>query len=444
MITEKLAENLLNTSFENLPGEVLDKAKLCFIDFLAVSLAGSRSKSGIIVKELFKDGGESTVIGCGSGSNTDAPLINGVFAHSLDLDDGHRFAQLHPGSSVIPAALALSESHAKDGREFLCALVAGYQVAVQLGKISNPEHRNKGFHSSGTCGTFGAAAAASKVLGLGFEDTVNALGIAGTQAAGLLESDHAGSMGKHLHTGKASQSGVLAALLAKNGFTGAPSIIDGKEGFLNAMVFPSSKQDMDIQTILEEPKHHILNVYFKAYPVCRHLHSSIDAAIEVYKRLCENGLNHENIQSVTIKTYKIASDHSDFNPKTTESLRQSLPVSVIIGILNGEINSNNLKIDDKIFEILNKTTLIMDEEMESKYPYKRQSEVSVMANNCYYTENVDLPRGEPENPFKKGEILRKFHDLNPHLNLEVLEIVDDLESYKMRELMMELNRKICI
>lgn len=444
MMTEFLAENLLNTSYEKLPEEVLDKAKLCFIDFLAVALRGSRSRSGKIVKELFKDGEESSVIGYKHAKNTDAPLINGVFAHSLDLDDGHRFAHLHPGSSVIPAALALSESFDKNGKEFLCAVVAGYQVAIQLGKISNPEHRNKGFHSSGTCGTFGAAAAASKVLGLEFEDTLNALGIAGTQAAGLLESDHSGSMGKHLHAGKASQSGVLAALLAKNGFTGASSILDGSEGFLNAMVYPSSKQDDDINNILEDGRYHILDVYFKKYPVCRHLHSSVDAAIDVHRKLSKNGVNPDNIQSMTVKTYKIAYDHSDFHPSNIESIRQSLPVSVVISILKGDLNPSNLKIDDKTSDLLKKTDLLIDEEMEDNYPYKRQSEVSVMADDVYYIGKFDLPRGEPENQFKKSEILNKFHDLNPLVDIEVLDIVDGLESYMMKDVMLELNSKFII
>ena len=177
---------------------------------------------------MFKGGGESTVLGFDKANCTDARLINGVFAHCLDLDDGHRFAQLHPGCAVIPAALSLQKLCNKTGKDFITSIVAGYQVSIVMGMISNPEHRNNGFHSTGTCGTFGAAAASCKAMKLGFEDTVNALGLAGTQAAGLLESDHAGSMGKHLHAGKAAQSGVISALLAKNGFTGAYSIIEGE------------------------------------------------------------------------------------------------------------------------------------------------------------------------------------------------------------------------
>ena len=216
-------------------------------------------KSGKTVQSLFTSGGVSTVLGFEKASCTDAPLINGVFAHSLDLDDGHRYSQIHPGSTVIPASLALAETYDKTGKDFITAIVAGYQISILMGLLSNPEHRSQGFHSTGTCGTFGAAAAASRVMNLGFEDTVNALGLAGTQAAGLLESDHSGSMGKHLHAGKAAQAGVISALLSKKGFTGASSIIDGREGFMRAMVVPSvcsSNNNLDFRNLNTQADQH--------------------------------------------------------------------------------------------------------------------------------------------------------------------------------------------
>ncbi len=173
------------------------------------------------MKSIFNKGCESTVIGYEKVNCTDASLINAVSAHSLDLDDGHRYAQIHPGCTVFPAALSLAEARNISGKDFICSIIAGYQVSIITGMISNPEHRALGFHSTGTCGTFGAAAASCRVLGLGFDETLNALGLAGTQAAGLLESDHSGSMGKHLNAGKAAQSGVISAMLAEKGFTSA-------------------------------------------------------------------------------------------------------------------------------------------------------------------------------------------------------------------------------
>ena len=260
MITEQLANIMLNTTYENLTEEVISKAKLCFTDFLAVALKGSCTASGKDVLSFVNRSTESTVLGHNLASPVDAALVNGVFAHSLDLDDGHRFAQLHPGCTVIPAALAITEFLDQTGKEFITSIVAGYQVSILMGMISNPKHRENGFHSTGTCGTLGAAGAACKALKLNFNKSVNALGLAGTQAAGLLESDHCGSMGKHLHAGKSSQSGVISALLAEKGFTGAKSIIDGKEGFLNAMVeqFPNNKNYiLKANKIIENKHYHI-------------------------------------------------------------------------------------------------------------------------------------------------------------------------------------------
>ena len=454
MITEMLAKIVVDTDYESLPDEVVYKAKQCFTDFLAVSLGGSRSKSGKTVQSLFTSGGVSTVLSFEKASCTDAPLINGVFAHSLDLDDGHRYSQIHPGSTVIPASLALAETYDKTGKDFITAIVAGYQISILMGLLSNPEHRSQGFHSTGTCGTFGAAAAASRVMNLGFEDTVNALGLAGTQAAGLLESDHSGSMGKHLHAGKAAQAGVISALLSKKGFTGASSIIDGREGFMKAMVVPSvcsSNNNLDFRNLntkadqfIENKSYHIMGVYFKKYPVCRHLHSSIDATAEIYKQMKLDHVEASDIISIKIKTYKIASEHDNYHPKTVEAIRQSLPIATAIYILRGNLNLNSIDITSEIISLASKVIIEQDSRMSHLYPSKRPSEVTVSTKNRSYSSRIDLPLGEPENPLDQPYLLNKFHSINPQVDLNVLKSIDKLETYKMRDLMNILNREFSI
>ena len=141
MITEMLAKMVVNTNYENLPDEVIKKAKQCFTDFSCFTRRVPKSKSGKTVQSLFNSGGVSTVISFENASCTDASLVNGVFAHCLDLDDGHRFSQLHPGCTVIPASLALAETHDKTGADFITSIVAGYQISILMGLLSNPEHR---------------------------------------------------------------------------------------------------------------------------------------------------------------------------------------------------------------------------------------------------------------------------------------------------------------
>jgi 2-methylcitrate dehydratase PrpD len=448
MITEKLASIVVDTDYDKLPEEVILKVKQCFTDFLGVTLAGSKIPSSKTVKKIFRNGSGSSVIGSKKVGFLDASLVNGVFAHSLDLDDGHRFAQLHPGCSVIPAALSISEVRNKTGEDFISSVVAGYQVSILMGMISNPEHRTLGFHSTGTCGTFGAAAASCKVIDLGFEDIVNALGLAGTQTAGLLESDHAGSTAKHLHAGKAAQGGVISAILSENGFEGAPSIIEGNEGFLNAMVIQGNKSPTTIESyenradkIIANPNYHIMDVYFKKYPVCRHLHSSVDASIEIYNQMVSKDVKIEDIVSINVDTYEIASEHDNYNPNTVEAVSQSLPVAIAISLLNGDLNINNIEINPKIISLASKVVLEHDKEMDELFPAKRPSKVKVVTQNNFYTCRVDLPMGEPEHPFNQQEILEKFHNLNPNVDLEVLEIIDELESYKMGDLMKILNKE---
>lgn len=431
MITKKFADFIININYNNLPDKVTEKAKLCFLDFLGVTLRGSKTRSALAINTIIKKDNESTFIGHEKSTVLDSALANGIAAHSLDLDDGNRMAQIHPGVCIIPAALSICEANNKNGKELINSIVAGYEIAIALGMLINPEHRNKGFHSTGTCGTFGAAAAACKALNLDKKQTINALGLAGTQASGLLESNHTGSMGKHLHAGKAAQSGVLSAFLAKEGFTGAPTIIEGEEGFLSAM----AKSDIGKKQV-EIGNFHILNVYFKKYPVCRHLHSTIDAALNIINN---NDLKSENIKKITVKTYKIAANHQNYNPETVEALQQSLPLSLAIALKNRDLRLDNLEINEDVAGISRKIVIECSENLDNLYPYKRSSEVIIQTDNQSYYNRVDLPKGEPENQFTKYELLNKFYSLNPEINTDIMDIMDNLENYNVKELMIMIN-----
>jgi 2-methylcitrate dehydratase PrpD len=442
MITRRLAKEIMEISYEKIPADVIYKAKLCFLDFLGVSLRGSKNPNCESIQQIFNSKEEATILGHKMASSTDSAFCNGIFAHSMDLDDGHRFAHLHPGCAVIPAALALSEARNKNGRDFIESIVAGYQVSILMGIISNPEHRNNGFHSTGTCGTFGAAAASAKIIGLGIEDTINSLGLAGTQASGLLESDHAGSMAKHLHAGKAAQSGVISSLLAENGFTGADSIVEGSEGFLNAMVCRGNDHYTKfIDKIIMNSKYHISDVYFKKYPVCRHLHPSIDAVMTINKKMLKDGVKPEDIKSVEVRTYKIAAEHHNYKPKTIEDVRQSLPFALAISLLEGNLNIKNIKINSEINSLAKIINIKHDSAMELSYPSRRASKVTVISKNHVYTICVDLPKGEPENPFNKSDIKNKFNELNPEFDTYIFNMIDELENYKIRGFM-EMFREI--
>jgi 2-methylcitrate dehydratase PrpD len=470
MITSKFTEFIVSTSYDQLPDGVIQKAKECFTDFMGVALRGSGTESGEAVKNIIRPGDESTVIGQGRSTPMEAGLANGIFAHSMDLDDGHRLAMLHPGACVIPASLSLCEAENRTGKELIESIVVGYQVAIALGMMVNPGHRSRGFHSTGTCGTLGAAAAACKAMDLSETQITNALGLAGTQAAGLLESDHSGSMGKHLHTGRAAQSGILSALLARNGFTGAETILEGDEGFLKAMadvdpnamtdidpnamtdIDPNAMTDIDPYTMADVHPHetdlpmenyHISDVYFKIYPVCRHLHSSIDALLEIVE---EEQPELEEIEKITVNTYKIAAEHDDYHPTSTEALRQSLPVSMAVALLNHYQETGDLiefsyspRNKEGINDISGKIQIKTNDTLDKEYPKSRPSEVSISTQKGVYKRRVDLPYGEPENPLKQG-VEWKFRNLNPDVDAGVLDVIVNMDSYPdVRQFMGDLN-----
>src|SRR5215510_6120687 len=216
--TQTLAEYVATLSFKKIPPEVVSHIKLCLLDSLGCALFGSTLPWGKIITSFVKDMGKGKgALIWGDGAevpSTNAPLANGTLIHSFEMDDLHRVGVIHPGSEAIPAADALVRRAGKvDGRRFLTAMVAGYEVGCRVGMTGGASQLRRGFHPSATSGTFAAGAAAAKILQLDPVKTLHTLGIAGTQAAGLMAAQHS-SMVKRMHPGRSAQAGVYGALLA--------------------------------------------------------------------------------------------------------------------------------------------------------------------------------------------------------------------------------------
>jgi len=237
-ITDELTDFGVRLEYKDLPKDVVKQTKKSILDAIGVILAGSKSKTGEIFVSLVKEFGgveDSTIFGDGSKvPPPNAALVNGTMGHIHELDDGHRFALGHPGVTSIPAAFSVAEKIGASGKELIPAIVLGYEMFIRVAQAINPSHRERGFHTTGTCGTFGAAVSASKVVGLDKPDFVNAIGIAGVQAAGLMEVMRGESRIKPMNAGRAAHNGVLACLLAKRGLTAPNTILDGENGFFRA------------------------------------------------------------------------------------------------------------------------------------------------------------------------------------------------------------------
>lgn len=468
MFLQNISKFISNYRYEQATVESVSTVKAAFLDFIGVTYRGMDEEAPQIalntIDEIFSGKFDSNLKASviGSKLKTDilsAAFINGIAAHVLELDDGHRGAQLHLGSVIFPTALAISEAYNLSGKEFLEGVIVGYEVGILLGKIVNPEHRNNGFHTTGTIGTFIAGAVASKLLKLDDGQTLNALGLCGTQAAGLLESDHSGSMGKVLHVGKAAYNGILSAFLARNGFTGSGTIFEGNEGFIKTMVIDNTDynmEDFSFDAVLKNiGKVRVRDIYFKKYPFCRHLHSSIDTALKLKASI---GEEYDHINNVAIKTYAVAAEHNNFHPKNLEELKQSLPYAVAISLVVGEVSVDsinqlieyglldNYSTVDKVNSIknlVNGMIIISDDKLDELYPAKRPSNVIIKLDenfrNGIFQNITFIPKGDFENPLQLRELIDKFKDLNPTYNVKNLTVIDSLEDYSMNYVVRKLN-----
>ncbi|HEY3887232.1 MAG TPA: MmgE/PrpD family protein [Caulobacteraceae bacterium] len=272
--TAALASRLTGLVWSDVTPEAVTVAKQCLLDWLGVSIAARDEPLVQILKDEFAEGGESTVIGSARRARLhDAVLINGACSHALDFDDVITAMNGHPTVPVAPVAIGLAEVLGSSGRELLLAFIAGVETECRVGRLLGPSHYAKGWHATATFGTFGAMAAAAKLLGLNDEQTRHAFGLAGTQAAGL--KSVFGTMSKPLHAGKAAQNGLMAARLASRGFTSDTEILDSDQGFAAVQSTAANRQ-----AALAEPSQlfYVADALFKYHAACYLTHNAIEAA----------------------------------------------------------------------------------------------------------------------------------------------------------------------
>lgn len=415
-VTMRLANFIHELEYNRLPINTINKVKESLLDYIGVVLAGCKDRSVLsekITELIIQNGGldEATIIGYKSKVPLiNAVLCNGVTSHVVELDDGHRDAKGHPGVSVISAALAAAEYSGSDGKNLITAIVAGYDIFVRIASSVNPSHLNRGFHTTGTCGTFAAAAATAKVLKLNTEEIANALGLAGIQSAGLLEVTIDGQMAKALHPGKSAQAGILAALLAGKGVQGPKTVIEGVKGFAKSM-----SDECDYKKMLKDLNEyfHIDNCYIKLYPSCRHTHSPVDAVLDL---IDENDFDFTEIDDILIKTYPTAISFagSIFKPETPEAAKFSIAYCVCAALVNGKFGLQELEPEylrnPSILDLTEKTRIESDPRLESLSPKRKGAEVIItVRDGRKLRKRVNLPKGEVENPVTYEELIKKFN-----------------------------------
>jgi 2-methylcitrate dehydratase PrpD len=297
-LTRTLAEQARTLNYADLPDDVRALARQCVLDYIGCTLAGSKEDlTSILLAEMQEQGGApvATVIGHAARLPVlSAALVNGAASHALDFDDVNLAMTGHPSVVLLSALLALAEERGSSGQDVLTAFVAGYELQCRLGLLLAPGHYNAlGFHATGTLGSFGAAAACAHLLGLGAEQFATALGIAGTQAAGL--KSMFGTMCKPLHAGKAAYHGLFAARLAQRGFTARSDVVECAQGFAR-----THSPDYHPERALAEPPggFHILNNLFKYHAACYMTHAPIEAARKLRE---QHGLMPDSIARIHLR-----------------------------------------------------------------------------------------------------------------------------------------------
>jgi len=434
--TRLLARVLATTGYDNLPADVIDHARRAVTDWLGSVLAGSVEKPARLAQQVaaaFGASDEATIFSGGRGSAPAAALANGVASHILELDDIHRGSTVHAAAPIIPAALAVAERKHADGRAFLAAVAIGYEAAFRIGEAVNPSHYYF-FHPTGTVATFGAAAAAGSLLGLNTEQTIDALGSAGTQAAALWEFNADGAMSKHLHPGKAAMNGVLAADLARIGFTGATRILEGERGLFRAMTggpkrsaprIGGSAPHYDASRITDGlgTRWKIGENGYKLHSCCAHTHTAVDCALDVRarRRWTGNDVLRE-IASVTIETYGAGYEIvKEMSPRTPYQAKFSLAYCVATALLEGTLGLEQFGeerfgtggvCEPAIAELLGRIKVIVRDDLSAKYPSAWPVRVTVFLNEGPPERaSSDHPRGNPENPVSTAELESKFTTL---------------------------------
>ncbi|HEX7750219.1 MAG TPA: MmgE/PrpD family protein [Bordetella sp.] len=396
-----------------LPAEVIHHAKRAVIDWHASLYPGLSTAPLAQLEQVLADDLDRGRARLGNGRAATAraaALFNGTAAHAAEIDDSFRDAMYHPGAATIAAALAASQDSGADGLSFLRALILGYEVSTRIGvAMGRPHYRY--WHNTGTIGSFGAAAAAASVLGLGGPSFANALATAATFTAGLQQAFRMDSMSKPLHAGRAAEAGLLAAQLAAHGVKGAPDILDGEAGLGQAM---SDGPDWSCIGDTLGSEFHITRLTFKNHIGCGHAFAAIDAAIALREK---HGLKAGDIARVLVETYKPALDIACYEkPVSANEARLSMHYVVAAALSRGSVRlaayePEQLK-DRGVRELMERIEVRVDPEIDAAFPGKRSARVEVLTFTGERLVHVQPDRkGDPELPLSDAELDGKFLEL---------------------------------
>lgn len=431
--SEQLATFAANLQFSDIPAPVIARCEDLLLDTLGSILAGSTARPVKTIDAFAKlqgpTTGKSQVLG--NVRNTTAlfaSLVNAAAAHMVEQDDVHNGSVFHPAAVVFPPALAVAQEIGASGKELLTACVAGYEVGIRVGEFLGRSHYRI-FHTTGTAGTIAAAVTVGRLLKLNPEQMLDAIGSAGTQAAGLWEFLRTAADSKQLHTAKAAANGLIAAYLAKDGFTGAKQILEGAQGMGAGM-----STDADPRKLVDGlgTRWALPETSFKYHASCRHTHPAADALQVVMK---DNNLSASDIASVVTHVHQGAIDvlGAVVKPETVHQSKFSMgTVLALIAIQNfaGLAEFDAALHDEQVGAFREKVTMELDEEVDTAYPNRWIGKVTVTTNDGrVFKGRVDEPKGDPGNTLSRPEIEDKVMRLGQYENAASTDTIRHLIDY---------------
>jgi len=426
--SETLAAFAAQLHFERLPAAVVTKVKLHLLDVLGVALAGASMKFGAaVMRTAAAMGGPPTCTAIGFRDRLPAvwaALVNGTLAHGLDYDDTHTESVVHVSTSVVPAALAVGEETRADGRRLLSALAAGLEANIRIGLVARGGFHDRGFHPTGICGTFASALVAGQLAGLPMTQLADALGLAGSQAAGSLEFLTDGTWAKRIHGGWAAHGGLVAARLAAAGFTGPRGTLDGRFGLYRSHLGDSG-WDLAALTDGLGARWELLNIALKPYPCCHFNHAFIDAAAVLRTAVLRTAvlrtasiLPAEAIdeiecliaaREVPIVCEPLASKRA---PQTDYDAKFSLPYAVASMLVRGHVDVDDFTDaaihDPQVLALAQR--VVYRNDPDGGYPQRFGGRLRLRLRDGRVLEHHEpINRGSAERPLSADEVHDKFH-----------------------------------
>src|SRR5882762_6285889 len=419
--TRRIADFVSQLRYEQIPESVRERGKLLILDSLGCAIYGAKLEWCRILQQTFGDLDASrttSIWGTAQTlSSTNAALINGTQVQGFELDDVHRDGVLHCGAVVLPALIAVAESHTPmSGRDFLTAAIAGYEIGPRVGRCMGQEHIGQGWHSGATLGVFSAAAGSARGLKLDPEQTVHALGIAGTQAAGLMAAQY-GAMVKRMHAGRSSQSGLYGAMLAQGGFTGIADVFESEYGGF-CTTFSRSQDRFRLAELTAGfgSVWQTMGVALKFYSCVGSNHTTLDALREMQT---QRPFSARDVKKIVVHASQVTVDHAGwkYRPESVASAQMNLAFCAATFLLEGDCFvdqfSERIVADSKRLALAEKVEVRPDPGISAKGAKSRHSvRVELMLEDGSVLErSVETPRGSEPYFASEAQVVAKFEKL---------------------------------